>query len=132
MDTNNIGKTQWGVPKSLFDYSEVVTFQAGEGPQQQWFAFDIPRLCEESSYFNERLHGDYPEAKIRHFELKSVDPTVLACMLRWYRGWGCSFCCHDLDHAWQAFFLAEQFCIPRYEQHMAWKVKTLSVDYGDS
>jgi hypothetical protein len=116
----------------LFDYSKVVTLQAGQSPNEQYFSTDSTELCRESVYFHERLNGDYEEAKSRHFNLPHVDPSLVRCMLFWYRGWPCAKCSHDLNHAWQAYFLAEELLIERYKQHVASRVKALSVDYGDS
>jgi hypothetical protein len=133
MEANNNGKhhsetTIWGVSKHLFDYSEVVTFRAGNELQRQYFATDSPRLCRESTYFHERLHGDYPEAQSRHFEFKDTDPSVFACMLRWYRGWDCPSCGQDRSHIKDAMLLAMELRIPRFSKHLLGMMETLDVD----
>ncbi|KAJ9616590.1 hypothetical protein H2200_000309 [Cladophialophora chaetospira] len=128
MDEARPEKTSWGVPKAVFDYSEVVTFSVGKGTDRQHFTFNSPQLCEESSYFEERLHGDCGEAKSPHFELPDVDPAVLACMLCWFRGWECSFCEHDRGHVGKALILAVEYCIPRYKEHLEGKLRVLGVE----
>ncbi|KIW70189.1 hypothetical protein PV04_02481 [Phialophora macrospora] len=127
-DKHHIETTIWGVSKHLFDYSEVVTFRAGNGSQRQYFATDSPRLCRESTYFHERLHGSgCPEAQSRHFELKDTDPSVVACMLRWYRGWDCPSCGHDRGHMEDAMLLAVELRIPRFSKHLLGMMETLNV-----
>src|ERR1700709_369156 len=90
--TEHIETTSWGVPKDLFDYTDVASFDVGKGTDLQFFAFDLSQLCQHSTYFQERIHGNHPEGNTRHFELKDVDPSVLACMLYWYRSWECASC----------------------------------------
>ena len=126
MDGKRSEKTSWGVSQDLFDYSEVVTFSTGEGPNQQFFTTNSHCLCAESSYFKERLQGDHPEAKDRHIDLKDfVDPPVLACLLCWLRGRDCSLCDYDRYHVRYAVFLAIACRIPRYKAHLDRKIYAL-------
>ncbi|EXJ66383.1 uncharacterized protein A1O5_10535, partial [Cladophialophora psammophila CBS 110553] len=110
-------------PRDLFDYSNVVTFAAGEGNSLQYFAFDGPRLCSESAYFDERLHGGYPETRTRHFDFADIRPAVLACMLCWYRGWICVYCDEDDGHVTEACSLAERCRIPRFKEYLVEKME---------
>ncbi|ETI19795.1 hypothetical protein G647_08808, partial [Cladophialophora carrionii CBS 160.54] len=105
--------------------SEVVTFHTGTGPQRQFFAMHSPRLCKESTYFHERLHGDYAEARSRHFEFKDHDPAVVACMVRWYRGWDCPFCGHHRGHVQDAMLLARELGISRFSEHLVGMMEAL-------
>ncbi|OAP64322.1 hypothetical protein AYL99_00294 [Fonsecaea erecta] len=107
----------------LFDYSNVVTFAAGSGNNRQYFTFDGPRLCRESTYFEGRLHGDSPEATTRHFDFADVDPAALACMLYWYRGWSCGSCEEDVTHINTTLSLAEKCRIPRFKEHLVKKME---------
>ncbi|KIW31040.1 uncharacterized protein PV07_02724 [Cladophialophora immunda] len=118
--------------KNLFDYTNVVTFAAGTGSNRQFFSFDEPRLCHESTYFEDRLHGDCPEARTRHFDFADVDPAVLACMLSWYRGWNCVCCDEDGEHIKETYLLAERCGIPRLKEHLANKMqeRTSTTDMG--
>ncbi|OAG36858.1 fatty acid synthase subunit beta [Fonsecaea monophora] len=116
--------------KNLFDYSNVITFTAGKGSHQQYFAFDGPRLCRESTYFADRLHEDYPEARSRHFDFGDIKPAVLACMLSWYRGWSCVSCDEDSSHVNEALSLAEKCRIVRFEEHLVQKTKTRTSALG--
>ncbi|KIX94785.1 uncharacterized protein Z520_09475 [Fonsecaea multimorphosa CBS 102226] len=116
---SNDDQTTHKTPNVLFDYSNVVTFAAGKGSNRQYFAFDELRLCRESTYFEERLRGDYPEGKARHFDFADVDPAVLACMLCWYRGWRCLSCETGGNHINETWLLAEKCRIPRLKEHLA-------------
>ncbi|EXJ61866.1 hypothetical protein A1O7_02296 [Cladophialophora yegresii CBS 114405] len=130
-DKHQIETTSWGVPKHLFDYSEVVTLQTGTGAQRQYFAMHGPRLCSESTHFHERLHGDYPETRRRHFDLKDHETAVVACMLRWFRGWDCPSCGdHGVrGHIKDAMLLARELGIPRYSKHLIGKMEALDGEW---
>ncbi len=129
MDEKHMETTTWGVPRDQFDYSEIVTFSTGAGADQQFFTFDSPRLCAESSYFKERLLGDYPEAKNQHFSFPGVDPAVVACMLSWYRGWYCTLCDYNRSHIRDALRFAVDYSIPRYKGHLDKKLTALDLRY---
>ncbi|EXJ83555.1 hypothetical protein A1O1_07178 [Capronia coronata CBS 617.96] len=112
-------------PRHLFDYSEVVTMVVGKGCKKHYFAFDLPRLCEESTYFDERLHGNYREARQRHIKFGNINPHTVACMLYLFRGWDCPYCCTDPHHIIDAYVLSLRYCLPRFKIHLGQQMQKL-------
>ena len=127
MAAQDVERTSWGVLKHLFDYSSVASFSAGTGTERQFFAFNTPDLCRHSTYFQAKVHGEHPDGGTQHFDFDDVDPSTIACMLCWYRGWHCTFCEHDRGHIEAASRLAVDFGIPGFSKYLALKMETLDV-----
>ncbi|EXJ87418.1 hypothetical protein A1O3_04378 [Capronia epimyces CBS 606.96] len=114
----------------LFDYSNVVTMVAGKGHMKHYFTFDLSRLCQESTYFDDRLHGDYREACQRHINFGSINPHTVACMLYWFRGWDCPSCEADAHHIIDAYALGHRYVVPRFMRHLVQKMQKFLDDQG--
>jgi hypothetical protein len=110
--------------KSPVDHSRIVTFIAGEGGAgRQYYLFAEPRICRESLYVREHLHGNFLEATTLRFFLHETDAPALACLHSWYIGGDCLGCHFIGAHIIDAYVLGIRFRVRRFKEHLIQKMK---------